>query len=106
MDIYKVMERGTPNGFNPVFSGKDVLIGVSRIVSRWPFPEFSNHPKDELLIVLKGQVEVEYENKKTLIVEAGGVELMPKGLGHKVHNVAKQPSDVMLIFCEQKRMTV
>ena len=101
-NIFKAMDMGAPNGFNPVFQGKDVLIGVSKIVGKWPFPEWSRHDKDELLIVIKGQVEVEYENKSTLLVNEGELEVMPKHLGHKVHSVAKRPSEVLLIFADKK----
>ena len=100
LNLFKRSESGTPNGFNQIYQNKDVQMGVSKIVSRWPFPDFSTHPRDELLIVLRGEVEVEYEKQGSVHVYEGDMEVMPKSVGHKV-NVARGQASLVDIHREQ-----
>ncbi|MBI4043668.1 MAG: cupin domain-containing protein [Candidatus Diapherotrites archaeon] len=97
-NVFKQLDKGMPNGFNVIVQNKNVVIGVSRMQGKWPFTEYSFHGQDEVLLVLKGKVEVEYSNGQRTVLRAGDVEIMPGTLGHKVHNAQKKPSDTLLIF--------
>ncbi len=101
INIFKIMEQGAPHAFNAVFKGKSVFLGVSKMIGKWPYADWSNHPKDELLIVLKGVVEVDYQDGKKVLVSEGEIELMKKNVGHKVSNAAPRPAETMLIFLDE-----
>ena len=98
MNIYEVLKKGNVNAFNIVLERNDILIGVSKTKGKWPYPIFSKHPKDEILIVVNGKVRVEYENGKKVLLKKGDIEVMKAGLGHKVHNSQSKPSETILIF--------
>ena len=99
-NVFERLKNGMANGFNIVMQNNSFVPGVSRMKGKWPFNEYGFHGRNEVLIVLKGKVEVKYSNGKRVHLRKGDVEIMPGTLGHKVHNAQKNPSDTMLVFYE------
>ncbi|MBS3134086.1 cupin domain-containing protein [Candidatus Woesearchaeota archaeon] len=102
VNIFKELIKAKPNIFEAILERKDITIGISKIQGKWPYSEFSSHDFDEILIVLEGKVEIEYNDKKKIIKNKGDVEIMKSNIGHKLHNAQNIPSKVLLIFPKQQ----
>ena len=102
VNIFKELIKAKPNIFEAILERKDITIGISKIQGKWSYSEFSSHDFDEILIVLEGKVEIEYNDKKKIIKNKGDVEIMKSNIGHKLHNAQNIPSKVLLIFPKQQ----
>ena len=101
MNFYNTFDSLPPTAFHPVKALESMTIGASRIEGRWPYAEFSRHSQDEIVVVITGTVEVEYDDGEIVVVGAGEIEEMRGERGHKVHQTGKIPADVLLIFPRQ-----
>ncbi|MFQ6673616.1 MAG: cupin domain-containing protein [Fidelibacterota bacterium] len=98
MNFYETFNSSPSSAFHPVKALDSMTVGASRIEGRWPYAEYSRHSQDEIVVVISGTVEVEYDDGEKVVVSAGEIEEMRGGRGHKVHQTGKTPADVLLIF--------
>lgn len=103
MNFYEILSQHPQTAFNTVQKLNSMLIGASNISGPWPFEGFSKHPDPEIVIVLEGSVDIEYDDGEIVNRSAGEVEEMKGNRGHKVHQSGPKSAQVLLIFPRNKR---
>ena len=60
--------------------------------------EFHHHPDDEMFFIVKGEIDLEFENSKVPLKQ-GDFYIIPKGTVHRP--VARQEAEIMLFVAEE-----
>ncbi len=102
MNFYEILSQHPQTAFNTVQELDSMHIGASNISGPWPFEGFSKHSDPEIVIVLDGSVDIEYEDGEIVNRSAGEVEEMTGNRGHKVHQSGSDSAQVLLIFPRNK----
>ena len=103
MNYNEILSKYSQTAFHTVQELNSMLIGASNISGPWPFEGFSKHSDPEIVIVLDGSVDIEYEDGEIVNRSAGEVEEMKGNRGHKVHQSGPNSAQVLLIFPRNKR---
>lgn len=98
MNFYNIFKEQAPTAFHVVKELESLLVGASRIEGNWPYPQYSRHKDPEIVVVIDGSVEIEYDDGERVIRTSGEVEEMKGNRGHKVHQHGNDPANVLLIF--------
>lgn len=102
MNFMSIFAHYPDTAFHRVQEFDSMLLGASNINGPWPFEGFSKHDDPEIVIVLKGSVQIEYDDGAIVSLTAGEAEEMKGNRGHKVHQSGKNPAQVLLIFPRKK----
>lgn len=98
MNFYTIFTEQASTAFHIVEELDSLLVGASRIEGQWPYPQYSRHKDPEIVVVLDGSVEIEYDDGERVIRNSGELEEMSGNRGHKVHQHGDEPANVLLIF--------
>jgi cupin 2 domain-containing protein len=91
------VSRHIPESFEPILVNDSVM--VERIVTNGSFitpGPWYDQEKDEWVVLLKGNAELEFENDKALMLKTGDYVFIPAYKRHRVAAVSKNPRCVWL----------